>query len=79
MRVRVKLFAFLGRYASDAPPGTPFDLELPAGTTVDALIEQLKLPRDEVKVIFVNGRSRSPEWLLVDGDDLGIFPPIAGG
>ena len=79
MRVRVKLFASLCRYLSDAAPGIPFEMEVPDGTTLADLVDRLKLPHEEVKVFFVNGRARSLDWFLGPGDDVGIFPLIAGG
>ncbi len=79
MRVRVKLFASLCRYFSDAAPGTPFEIELPNRAIVADLVNQLKLPHEEVKVFFVNGRARPIDWLLEPGDEVGIFPLVAGG
>jgi molybdopterin converting factor small subunit len=79
MKVRVKLFASLCRYFSDAAPGIPFEVEVPEGATAADLVDRLKLPREEVKVFFVNGRARSIDWPLEAGDDVGIFPLVAGG
>jgi molybdopterin converting factor small subunit len=79
MRLRVKLFASLCRYFSDASPGIPFDMEVPKGATLADLVDHLKLPREEVKVFFVNGRARPMDWPLDAGDEVGIFPLIAGG
>ena len=79
MHVRVKLFANLSRGITGALPGTPFDVPLPQGATVDDLIGQLNLPRQEVKIAFVNGRSRPMDWPLVNGDEVGIFPLVGGG
>jgi molybdopterin converting factor small subunit len=42
-------------------------------------VNQLKLPREEVKVFFVNGRARPLDWSLNSNDEIGIFPLIAGG
>ena len=79
MRVRVKLFASLCRYFSDATAGIPFELQVPEEATVADLVDHLKLPREEVKVFFVNGRARPIDWPLEPGDDVGIFPLVAGG
>jgi len=80
MRVRVKLFATLrSSVVSGMAPGTPFEAELCAGATLAELIDYLKLPREEVKVAFVNGRARPMDWSLREGDEVGIFPPIGGG
>jgi len=54
-------------------------VELPDGATVGQLIEHLRLPADEVKVIFVNGIVRGEEHALSDGDKVGVFPPVGGG
>ena len=79
MRVCVKLFATLGRYYGDARLGASFEVELPAGAAVGDLVRRLNLPRDQVKVTFVNGRARPTDWPLEPGDEVGIFPPIGGG
>jgi molybdopterin converting factor small subunit len=79
MQVRVKLFAALARYFSDVAPGTPFDIELGDGATLADLVNRLKLPHEEVKVFFVNGRARPKDWPLEPGDEVGIFPLVAGG
>ena len=79
MEVRVKLFATLARHLADVKPGTPFEVALCSGATVEDLVEKLDLPRDQVKVVFVNGRARPMDWFLESGDEVGIFPPIGGG
>lgn len=79
MRIHVRLFAGLNRYATNRPSGIPFDTELPEGSNVEALIRHLGLPADEVKVVFVNGRAQPLDLALKDGDEVGIFPPIGGG
>ena len=79
MQVRVKLFASLCRHFNDAAPGIPFEMEVPDGTTVADLVDRLKLPHEEVKLLFVNGRARPMDWRLEPGDDVGIFPLVAGG
>jgi len=79
MRVRVKLFATLSRYFGDVTAGTSFEIEAPDGATLTDLVNQLKLPREEVNILFVNGRSRSMDWVLGPGDEVGIFPLVAGG
>jgi len=79
MVVHVKLFATLSRYCKDVAPGVPFDVELPDGATLGDVVTRLKLPLEEVKVFFVNGRARPINWVLAPGDEIGIFPLVAGG
>jgi len=79
--VQVKLFATLLGLAG--PPGLgigqAFPVKLPEDATAADLIDHLGLPPEEVKLLFVNGLFRTPEHVLADGDELGIFPPVGGG
>ncbi len=79
MQVQVKLFATLCRYYRNAAPGIPFEFELPDGAAVSDLVNQLKLPREEVKIIFIKSRARPIDWPLEPGDEVCIFPLVAGG
>jgi molybdopterin converting factor small subunit len=77
--IQVKLFATLRRYYPNLGIGEMLTVELPDGGTVDQLMEQLRLPADQVKVVFVNGVVRDGSHPLADGDEVGIFPPVGGG
>ena len=54
-------------------------LEVGEGTTIKALLENLKVPLETVKLIFVNGVHAKDNDVLKEGDRLGVFPPVAGG
>ncbi|MGC9358319.1 MAG: MoaD/ThiS family protein, partial [Anaerolineae bacterium] len=76
MKVNVKLFATLQRYAPEGKKaGDIFEVELPEGSTIADLIQKLGLREREAKVAFVNGRARAEIYRLKDGDEVGIFPP----
>jgi molybdopterin converting factor small subunit len=79
MRLTVRVYATLCRYVPGISAGTPIEIELPDGAVVADLIERLEIPAREVKIAFVNGRTRPMDWLLNAGDEAGIFPPIGGG
>ncbi|MGC8811008.1 MAG: MoaD/ThiS family protein [bacterium] len=79
MHILVKLFATLTRHVPDAHSGTPLEIDIAAGATIADLIKKLRLPAQEIKVVFVNGRARPLDWQLNPGDEVGIFPPIGGG
>ena len=85
MKVNVRLYAFLAeRVAETFPekgirPGTPIELDLPEGSTLLTLLDHLDLPEREVKLTVVNGRLRETDYRLQPDDEVGIFPPIAGG
>ena len=79
MKVTVKLYATLSRYRQGERAGTPFEIELFEGATLQGLIDQIKIPIEETRITFVNGIIQEPDWKLKDGDEVGIFPPIGGG
>jgi molybdopterin synthase sulfur carrier subunit len=88
MKLQVKLFASLARDVSRAGQvrfpdgfraGTPLEIELPQESTLADLVDYLGLPREQIKVTFVNGRAQELDHRLEPGDEIGIFPPIGGG
>ncbi len=80
MQITVRLFANLKGYAPvEGLAGTPFTLDLPDQACIADVVERLQLPHDLVKVTFVNGIIQPLDWKLSPGDQLGIFPPVAGG
>ena len=79
MLIQVRLFATLRRYAGDTSLGQPIPVELPAGATLEDLVEMLGIPREETRVAFVNARAQELAWVLRLGDGVGFFPPIGGG
>jgi sulfur carrier protein ThiS len=80
MRIELKLYASLGKYMPQVPlEAKPGYLEIKEGTTVKALLEELKVPLEAVKLVFVNGVHAKGDDVLKEGDRLGVFPPVAGG
>lgn len=88
MHVTFKLFAMLSDYL---PPeadargrkGAGLALEVPDGSTVQGVIDRFDLPSRLVHLVLVNGAYIQPAARathgLSDGDELAIWPPIAGG
>ncbi|MEK6742980.1 MAG: MoaD/ThiS family protein [Nitrospirota bacterium] len=74
MKVKVKLFALLRQFGPDEQT-----VELPEGTTIDDVVRSLKLPGTIRLLRIVNGEHRPEDHVLKDGDELALFPPIAGG
>lgn len=74
MEVTVKLFATLrnGRFKTEARCLAP-------GTTVRQVVQELKIPLEELSLILLNGQAALPEQELNDGDMLSLFPPVGGG
>jgi molybdopterin converting factor small subunit len=80
MKIELKLYASLGKYMPQVPPEKKQGyLEVGEGTTIKALLQNLKVPLETVKLIFVNGIHAKEDDLLKEGDRVGVFPPVAGG
>jgi molybdopterin converting factor small subunit len=52
--------------------------EITEGETVDALVARLGLPKNEIKIIFVNNKPASFDTVLKDGDQMALAPPVGG-
>lgn len=80
IRVTVKLFANL---RDRLPPGTERSgqmFELSDGSTLLALLEKLAIPADQAAIVVINGRTTLKlATALAEGDQVSIFPPVAGG
>lgn len=77
--IHVRIFATLRRHYPHLGIGEAMPVEMPDGATVGQLMNHLQLPLDHVKVVFVNGIARGQDHPLVDGDEVGVFPPVGGG
>jgi molybdopterin converting factor small subunit len=88
MKISVKLFASFTKTVSDVVlaqhpegirAGIPIEVELPDNSTLADLADVLALPREQIKITLVNGRSRKLDHRLDPGDQVAIFPPVGGG
>ncbi len=79
VNISVKLFASLRKYRPDLDHGEAANLELPDGATLNDVLNELGIAPDETKQCFVNALVQDLDWVLQDGDEVGVFPPIAGG
>ena len=79
MKVHVRLFASLDRYAPSGKKADDHAVTLEGEATVGSLLDRLGVPAGVVKLIFVNGVHATPETVLRPGDRVGVFPPVAGG
>ncbi len=77
MRLTVRLWGPLARYAGAGTAEFPVDV--PGGTTVDALIELLGVPLEYVLMVAVNGTKSERDRVLQDGDVVHVLPLVAGG
>ncbi|MFM8865272.1 MAG: MoaD/ThiS family protein [Limnohabitans sp.] len=84
MNITFKLFASLGDYLPAAVrPANEMRLPVADGATIAQVIEPFGLPQKLVHLVLVNGKYIEPAQrathVLLEGDVLAIWPPIAGG
>ena len=73
--IEIKLFATLKGFMPDSAE----NYAIKPGTTIHTLIQQLDLPENQVKLIFINGVKADRTTVLKGGERIGIFPPVGGG
>lgn len=74
MKVKIKLFASLMQFGPSEQ-----EVDLPYNATIEDAVNLLKLPEKFPLLKIVNGEHRTAKHLLKDGDELALFPPVAGG
>ena len=88
MHITLKLFAMLSdHFPPDADNqkrnGNEMPLIVADGATVQGVIDRCRLPPRLVHLVLVNGIYINPaarsSRILAAGDEIAIWPPIAGG
>lgn len=79
MKIELKLYASLSPYMPQKTGENPYMVEITEGITIGEFLENLKIPADAVRIIFLNGVHAREDEILKEGDRVGVFPPLAGG
>lgn len=80
MLVYVKVFATLRDYMDPKPEiGIKMEMEMEKGSVISDIIDQIKLPRDEVKIIFRNNSHANIRDRIEQNDVIAFFPAVGGG
>jgi molybdopterin converting factor small subunit len=73
--IQIKLFASLQKFMPETAENYPIE----AGITVGALLQQLDIPQDMIKLVFIDSVRSELTSILKGGERVGIFPPVGGG
>jgi molybdopterin converting factor small subunit len=73
--IQIKLFASLQKFM----PASADNYAIEAGITVGALLQQLDVPLDMIKIVFIDNVHAELTSILKGGERVGIFPPVGGG
>jgi molybdopterin converting factor small subunit len=75
LKVRVKMIGPLMYEAGFSEK----EVEVPAETTADALLDLIAVSRQRPRIMTRNGRAIAPQEVLEDGDRIAISPIYSGG
>ena len=75
-KVQVNLYAMLRKYIRGKPS---VEVAIEPGQTVGQVLDQLGIPQDETRIIFIDNRAAGLDSTLQGGEQLGIFSAIGGG
>jgi molybdopterin converting factor small subunit len=73
--IQIKLFATLQRFM----PASAENYAIETGTTIRTLLQELNLPENKARLIFIDGIKAELTTVLKGGERIGIFPPVGGG
>lgn len=80
MKIHIQLGAFLRDKLPAGSTGGKADLDFDDQATVNTVLDRLGIATDHAHLVMVNGEmERDPGRVLNDGDELAVFPPVAGG
>lgn len=83
-KVTLKLFASLSDLLPAAQrQGNRIVVDVASDETVAQLLDRFAVPPEQAKLVLRNGVYLAPEvratTQLVDGDEIAVWPPVAGG
>ncbi|MCB1900122.1 MoaD/ThiS family protein [Cognatazoarcus halotolerans] len=83
MKIRFKLFAGLTELLPPTRKSNVVELEVEDGTSVQQMIDLYRIPPRNAHLVLLNGLyiapAERPASRLSEGDELAIWPPVAGG
>jgi molybdopterin converting factor small subunit len=79
MEIKLRFFGDLRKYLPGLGIGEEHILEVESGATIKDVLLMFEIPLERVKIILVEGRAQSLDYILNKSERVSIFPPIAGG
>ncbi len=79
MPLKILLSSTLRKYHSDYDPLKGLEVSFDGKKTIADLCAKISIPLDKIKVVMVNGRSASLDYILAGDERVALFPPVGGG
>jgi sulfur-carrier protein len=77
--VKVLLSSSLRRYVPGYDPSSGVALKVDKGVSVADVCRLMNVPVEKIKIVMVDGRHGSLEYLLKGDERIALFPPVGGG
>ena len=74
--VQVNVYAALRSYVGGA---ASLEVEIARDQTVQQLLEQMQIPVEQTRILFVDHRAATLDQPLQGGECVAVFPAIGGG
>lgn len=84
MKVTFKLYATLQHLLPADAKDNAIVIDVPEDVTLHEVIDRFNVLHKDAHLVLINGRyfgseNRDDKGLLVDGDVVAVWPPVAGG
>jgi len=79
MKIEVRLISFLCKFLGRDENRYSFTKEIGESSTCADLLNILHIPQNIPRIIVVNGTVKDEKYLLQEGDEVVILPPLEGG
>lgn len=83
MKITLKLYASLAHYLPNRAERNQIRIEVDDGATIFDVLDRFNVPRTACHLVLVNGLFQPPSTrastMLREGDELAVWPRIAGG
>ncbi|MCD6298321.1 MAG: MoaD/ThiS family protein [Deltaproteobacteria bacterium] len=79
MPLKIFLSSTLRKYVPGYDPTRGVSFIVDREKTVTDICKQMNIPADKIKIIMINGKSKSPDHILKGDERVGLFPPVGGG
>lgn len=79
MPIKVLLSSTLRKSVSGYDPVKGVDLNVSQEITVKDLCKKINVPLNKIKIVIVDGKVESTDYILKGHERVGLFPPLGGG
>ncbi|MBI4712436.1 MAG: MoaD/ThiS family protein [Planctomycetes bacterium] len=77
MKIKIGGYGILRSYIGQTESAK--ETEIPAAKSIKEIIADLAIPEGMVMLVSVNDQQQSFDYIVKEGDDIKLIPPVSGG